>query len=100
MNTTPESGFNLDLLDNIMRCPVCNNIPAYIYQCSDCGEVRCGNENCTGSFDESYRRWAAFGTGCRHCNTGHYRWLGFDSDEMATFLSEYSRPAAQNHAQM
>jgi hypothetical protein len=90
IKTVSCDGFQIRHNKNAMFCPICNNLPVRVYQCDCCGEVRCGHEQCTGSAGNDYHRWASNGTSCRHCSTGHYEMIGFNSDEMASFLKEYT----------
>jgi hypothetical protein len=55
------------------QCPVCSSHPRHIYQCTDCGEIRCGSNSCTGSFDAEYPQWATNRGKCRHCGIGTYQ---------------------------
>ena len=80
---------NDDAPGKVFQCPVCHNHPSLIFRCTDCGEVRCSSEHCTGSDNSGYARWAADETQCRHCHSGYYRRLGFHSAEMQEFRNEY-----------
>ena len=81
--------------ENTFQCPLCKGHPALIFRCTDCGEVRCSNDGCTGSEKSGYARWAADGTQCRHCHNGYYRRLGMHSSEMQAFLNEYREKTAR-----
>ncbi|WP_193770182.1 hypothetical protein [Magnetococcus marinus] len=72
-----------------MRCPICNGRPAHIYVCVSCGEVRCGQNSCTGS-EDGHAGWAGSGTLCRHCGQGRYRIMSFHSSEFLDFVREYT----------
>lgn len=80
-----------DTLDfeKVFQCPICQNHPSLIFQCSDCEEIRCSSHHCTGSEESGYARWAADGTLCRHCHTGYYQRVGFHSAELHTFIKKY-----------
>ncbi|MEG3638771.1 hypothetical protein [Magnetococcus sp. PR-3] len=74
---------------SVMRCPICSGRPAHIYVCVGCGEVRCGQNSCTGS-ENGHEGWAGSGTLCRHCGQGRYRVMSFQSSEYSDFVREYS----------
>ncbi|WP_198947892.1 hypothetical protein [Magnetofaba australis] len=80
-----------------LRCPICGGRPAHIYVCSHCGEVRCGQTNCTGS-EGGDAGWASSGTQCRHCGDGRYRILNFHSQEFADFQREYALRMRQDES--
>ena len=73
----------------IFQCPICQHYPSLIFRCTDCGEVRCSNQHCTGSEESGHARLAADATRCRNCHSGFYRRLSFHSVEMRTFTTAY-----------
>ncbi|MEO5376646.1 MAG: hypothetical protein H7832_02500 [Magnetococcus sp. DMHC-6] len=72
-----------------LTCPVCGGHPVHIYRCTDCGEVRCGSQRCTGSGRRELAWWAGPGVQCRNCGTGRYRMMLFVSQEMNDFIMDY-----------
>lgn len=73
-----------------MKCPVCGGRPARIYKCSACGEVRCGQETCSGSLDGPVG-WAGTGALCRACGEGRYGVISFLSPEVEMLEREFSQ---------
>lgn len=56
-----------------MVCPGCHRMTSdgYIFRCSKCGELRCHNSSCPGTYHG--RRWGAEpGDQCNSCRVGHY----------------------------
>jgi hypothetical protein len=83
------TGFDLaSLSTNAIRCPVCDGLPAHIYRCSHCGEVRCGQDGCAGS-EHTNTGWASSGSQCRHCRMGRYQAMDPTGGELAEFTRNY-----------
>nr|CRH04832.1 Conserved protein of unknown function [Candidatus Magnetococcus massalia] len=78
--------------ENQVRCPVCNGRPARIYKCSNCEEIRCGQNNCTGS-KSGVTGWAGAGSQCRNCNNGRYNAIDFYDPEMIELLRQHKQEA-------
>ncbi|MGN7614188.1 hypothetical protein ACQZV8_19140, partial [Magnetococcales bacterium HHB-1] len=45
--------------------------PGRLYQCTQCGEIRCGSHICIGTA-KSTEWWASTGVQCRSCGEGRY----------------------------
>lgn len=73
-----------------MKCPVCGGRPARIYKCTSCGEVRCGQDSCTGSL-EGPVGWAGAGSLCRACGEGRYGAISFLSPEVEQLEREFEQ---------
>ena len=71
-----------------MKCPLCGSQFSRIYKCGMCGEIRCGQETCSGSKDSGVRGFAAAGALCKHCGEGRYNPVSFYSNEVARLMSK------------
>ncbi|OSM04381.1 hypothetical protein [Magnetofaba australis] len=73
-----------------VRCPVCGGRPARIYKCNHCDEIRCGQNDCTGS-RSGIKGWASAGSQCRNCNSGRYIQISFFAGEMDDLLRQHKQ---------
>ncbi|MEO5365719.1 MAG: hypothetical protein H7831_05090 [Magnetococcus sp. WYHC-3] len=77
-----------------IKCPVCGGRPARIYKCTACQEIRCGQEQCTGTRGGP-KGWAGAGTVCRTCGDGRYMTMDFFSAELEGLVRDYQQRKAQ-----
>lgn len=55
------------------KCPSCNRQAGNVYKCDNCGDVRCGLSNCTGSGGPKGGVGGGEGRPCKACRKGKYK---------------------------
>lgn len=53
-------------------CPYCAKKATYLYKCSECGDLRCSNANCTGG-PGTPKGMGGPGMRCKVCKKGKYK---------------------------